>query len=428
MKQHDLFENEDALFLRESEEFLSEMELQVEKLEEQERFFEENKAFNWAKEFPQICDKNGKFEGFDVVLGNPPYISSKEIQNKKIYRNYETAKKQFDLFSLFIERALQITKQNGYNSMIIPDSFLGRNSFTPIRKLLYKKTNLYHIIQLDKVFKEANVSSCIYFLQKNQKKSEIEFWKTTKAECIEKENSKIKFTNFLTDNVLNSYRIVFTNEKELEIVKKIFLHIPISEITTSWRGEEIGKQAEVLQNIKKHNYLRILSGANVQKYFIKGSFNYIKKDEIKKNIKKYQQQKIVIRQVGNNITSTIANDITLQSVYCMYSNEKKYSNKFILGILNSTFANFVYKKYIAEKQTFPRILLHNLRKITIPAETEVNKKLNKQIENKVDKILKLKEQDTNIDISKFEKQIDKLVYKLYNLTKAEIKIIENETT
>jgi very-short-patch-repair endonuclease len=66
----------------------------------------------------------GLREGFDIVIGNPPYVSSKELKNKELYNNYVTAKKQFDLYNLFIEKSTFLTKQAGIHSLIIPDSFL----------------------------------------------------------------------------------------------------------------------------------------------------------------------------------------------------------------------------------------------------------------------------------------------------------------
>ncbi len=382
-------------------------------------------SMEWSIEFPEILSDDGEFQGFDIVVGNPPYISSKEITNKKGLEDYKTAINQFDLFSLFIERSLQITKKNGINSMIIPDSFLGRASFTAIREFIYKNANLYHIVQLDNVFKEANVSSCLYFLQKNQIKSKIEFWKTTEPK-IERKSVKIKFIDFLTDKILNSYRLIFTDNEELDIIKKAFSHISLSKITISWRGEEIGKKSKVLHKTKKENDLRILSGDNLQKYGIKGSIKYIAKQDLKKNIENYLQKIIILRQLGSNITATISNYSTLQSVYCINSINKKYRNNFILGILNSNYLNFIYNKYIAEKQTFPRILLHNLRKLTIPEITEENQETVTKIENFVNEILKAKEMDTEADISTQQTEIDKRVYKLYELTSEEIKMIENK--
>ena len=423
MKQLNLFENNKDDFLQEAEEFLAEIEFELEKIEAQERFFEEAQAFEWAEEFPKLCDENGKFQGFDLVVGNPPYISSKEIVNKKGLENYDTAVKQFDLFSLFIERALQITKENGYNSMIIPDSFLGRDSFAPIREFIYKNANLFHIVQLDNVFEKANVSSCIYLLQKNKTKSKIEFWKTTQHK-IDKNNVKIKYINFLTDKTLNSYRLIFANEKELKIIKKGFLYIPLSEITISWRGEEIGKKATVLHDKKRKNDLQILSGENLQKYNTKGNIKYIAKNDIKKNIENYLQEKIIVRQLGSNITATISNLTTLQSVYCINSQNKKYNNKYILGILNSNYINYIYQNYIAEKQTFPRILLHNIRKLTIPEITEKNKAIANKIEKLVNEILTIKKADNQADISAQQTEIDKLVYKLYDLIQEEFEMIE----
>ncbi len=76
MQQLDLFENDGEFSISEMEKFISEMEIQIQKSEEQDRFFKENNAFDWASEFPQLCDKDGNWIGFDVVIGNPPHVKT----------------------------------------------------------------------------------------------------------------------------------------------------------------------------------------------------------------------------------------------------------------------------------------------------------------------------------------------------------------
>jgi len=79
MKQLDLFKDDNDLFIEECENFILELESKIEELEEQEHFFAENQAFEWNKEFPQCCDERGNWNGFDAIVGNPPYFSVNKL-------------------------------------------------------------------------------------------------------------------------------------------------------------------------------------------------------------------------------------------------------------------------------------------------------------------------------------------------------------
>ena len=175
-------------------------------------------AFEWSFEFPEVLSDSGEFLGFDVVVGNPPYISNKDIaiSSKKIYEStYETAYNQYDLYSIFIEKSIQLLKNNGVNSFIVPDSFLARSSFKSIRKHTKSNSYLYKVIHLDNVFTEASVSSCIYFLIKNQAHQEIEYLKSPPNKSWQDNVFIKKTTNYLTDELINSYRILFIDRKSV---------------------------------------------------------------------------------------------------------------------------------------------------------------------------------------------------------------------
>lgn len=382
-------------------------------------------AFEWRFEFPEVLNDDGDFVGFDVVIGNPPYISSKEIINKDIFKSFTTAKEQFDLYSLFIELSTLLLQHDGTNSLIVPDSFLARSSFMSIRKYLCDNTSLYKIVHLDQVFTEASVSSCIYFIDSKEKTSDnpIEYIKSANAKDWQEGIIATKRINYLMDEYINSYRLLFIDKTEFELIRKIYGHEPIANICVLWRGEELGKASDLISTTKSDTMIRIIQGNNINRYELKGEEFYIDKSNIKKDNNKYEKNKIVVRQLGNKINATMSEfgEITLQSVYCLYATNKSFSNKFILAVLNSTLIDFLYQHLFAEKQTFPRILLENLKKINIPMPTKL---VSKQIIKLVDIILAKKEkgEDTTIE----ENKIDELVYRLYNLTDEEIKIIDPE--
>lgn len=124
----------------------------------------DERAFDWEKEFPKAK------EGFDLIVGNPPYVDIKLIPNelaKQFFKLYETAENRINLYALFVERSLGLLKPNGILSFIVPNSLLVNSSYLKIRQKLYQ--GISQIIKLpDNVFKEANVETIIFKYTHNQ--------------------------------------------------------------------------------------------------------------------------------------------------------------------------------------------------------------------------------------------------------------------
>ena len=147
---------------------------------------------------------------------------------------------------------------------------------------------------------------------------------------------------------------------------------------------------------------------------------FIRKSNVVKEIKDYNKEKVLVRQLGENINSTFdfEGHITTQSVYCIASDD--FSTKVLTSILNSSIVNFIYQNYFKEKKEFPRILLENIKELPLPKKKEKTFKL---IERNVEKILNNKK-ILNKDTSILEQEIDNLVYRLYELTYDEVKVID----
>jgi len=94
-------------------------------------------AFDWAMEFPQLCEEKGNFEGFDAVIGNPPYIQLKKMPElKAIKSEYEIFNANGDVYTLFIERAIQLLKPKGRLSFIISNKWLRAAYGESVREFL----------------------------------------------------------------------------------------------------------------------------------------------------------------------------------------------------------------------------------------------------------------------------------------------------
>src|SRR5690554_386816 len=150
------------------------LEIEIEEIKANKIF--EN-AFEWRFEFPEVLNDDGDFVGFDVVIGNPPYVDLKELDNnlvKFIFAHYPTSSNRVNLYSTFVEKAFSLLKSEGYFSFIIPNSILMGSSYQNLRNLI--KNEIYGIVKLpEKVFEDAAVETVIIEFKK---KGEFEICQT----------------------------------------------------------------------------------------------------------------------------------------------------------------------------------------------------------------------------------------------------------
>jgi len=133
------------------------------------------KAFDWKEEFSEIMERGG----FDVIVGNPPYvrlqnIKSNNVADVKYYENnYQTAKGRFDLYVLFIEKAVQLLSKTGKASYILPHKFLGSKFGEATRNYLSHGKYLEKLVHFGshKVFADASTYTCILLLSHNNSRA-----------------------------------------------------------------------------------------------------------------------------------------------------------------------------------------------------------------------------------------------------------------
>ena len=138
-----------------------------------------NKAFNWENEFPQVFS-NG---GFDVVIGNPPYVRVQSLkenyfsQTEFLEKTYLSATGKYDLYAIFMESSYNLINQFGLVSFILPHKFLVADFGNGIRKFLSENNAVESIVHFgsDIVFNDASTYTCIVNLQK--KADELKFVK-----------------------------------------------------------------------------------------------------------------------------------------------------------------------------------------------------------------------------------------------------------
>jgi hypothetical protein len=435
---------ESAKEKKERKKRVEKVETELEKLSTEIEEIKANKifenAFEWRFEFPEVLNDEGDFVGFDVVIGNPPYVyRNADIENVKEYfnSNYYNTSGNYDLYKFFIEQSIKITKHNGFNSLITNSSFLLQTSFDKTRKFLLDNSVLHNIVPLGgSVFEEATVDSAIYILQKSKYNSEKTFVinpqkaidvATTPAYTVRQDRfSKNEFLVF--DYLLN--------DAEYNLVNRLISTFPKIETEYDFGvGVNTGYIKDELTSETKLNksYHPMVPGTGVSKYgkiktegFIMYNKEFVKsKGKLGRTLpdeKFFTEPKILVVRTRN---------ITLKErIIASIDYEKKYnlnrisniiskdenSLEGLLGVLNSQLFNWLYTKRYFDYEIKP-IYLRNS-----PLCNTNDKKLNRLVKEVID----LRNSDEKANVLNLSSDIDRVVYKLYDLTEEEIKIIEEE--
>ena len=152
--------------------------------------FENKKTFEWRFEFPEVLDYEGNFKGFDLIIGNPPYIRQEEIKELKPHFSnvFEVYKGTSDIYTYFYERGFKILKDKGILNFITSNKFTRAGYGEPSRDFLLKYTSILEFIDLNgiKVFEKATVDTSIVMFEKRKPdKSQIIFYSNPKDNKFE---------------------------------------------------------------------------------------------------------------------------------------------------------------------------------------------------------------------------------------------------
>ena len=404
-------------------------------------------------QLPRIDDarEQHRSEGwFDLIIGNPPYVSSKTLP--KEFKNlmkaiYRTARGQCDLFSLFMERSLQLARPHGIISFIIPDSFLDRSTFSPLRELLIKESTILTIHHVKNVFDDPTVANVIITFQKRKPPPHHHVNHAT-HESIEDlvTNPEPRETTpqqwFLTTR---KHAFLLLPSRHRELVTKIQRGTrPLGEVIHIFRGEEMGKKSPLLKTRQCCSRCHpMLVGSDIQPFHLQFSGHYIHEDNIQK--KGYFHPKIVIRQLGDRIHAALDHHgqyVTLQAVYnVILSPSSSLQPPFILALLNSHLMNYYYKHVFKQKRLFPRILIENIRDLPLMMPTpkihDLICNLVQQVETRsqhVNNNGKNSTSATTTAATMIRARLEATIFQLYRFTTAEacqilttLKINEQET-
>ena len=488
--------------------------------------------FDWQKEFPEVFE-NG---GFDIIVGNPPYVSSDTQKSDKIMSEqreilsksteYKTLCQKWDLYTAFIERGFLLLKNSGFFGFIVPFPVANQNYAKLTRQMLTSEQNLFEIADFNgtKIFADAVVESCILLATKEKHKGQINishingsnviniaYTKTT-SELIQDEKTQVWNTG---ENSQNSNRHVDMN------VLGDFCYISKGMVLSSDISGEFVKD-DLISDIQDEIHCKkYIEAKDMSKYKLNRiRFLEYGTERVPNKVSRptfpelYKVPKIMLNRLGNSVAHIDLNGEILHNhslvccvlwkdLKCVENNSistsiKKFSRysrdemenlseninlKFLLAILNSKYAQVIidnmrcgdYHIYPEQQRNIPipnislefQKELADLADIMIDLNAQFAKltnnfwtllKANYNVEKipsalsefykldfkeflKISKIkvplseqgevleffesFKAKCAELNSQLKATDERINTAVYKLYNLSDDEIKVVEN---
>lgn len=464
--------------------------------------FDQNTNADWFDPEWMFGIKVSESSGFDIVIGNPPYIQLQKDGGRlsKLYQNqkYKTFASTGDIYTLFYEKGMNLLKLNGHLCYITSNKWMRAGYGEKLRQYFSQLKPILLIDLGPGVFENATVDTNILLIQKNNTQTH-----NLIALTLQKQNGEVNIStqvekNSVVLNKLNKDAWFIGSSAEQQLKEKIErVGKPLKEWDVNiYRGILTGlneafiitteKRNEILANCRDNEERKrteaiikpILRGRDIKRYYYEwaglwviGTFPALKLNiEDYPALKKYFLDNFDIRQLeqsgkkypefgfdarkktGNKWFETqdqiayypefekekvVYSEIVRQPQF-YFDNENFYVEatsflmtgkyiKYICALLNAKPVAYFFKQWYAggglgeEGYRYKKAFLENL---PIPPITSSKQPIVTQIEQLVDQILAAKRQNPQADTTHWEREIDRLVYRLYELTEEEIGIIE----
>jgi hypothetical protein len=408
-----------------------------------------DRPFKWDKEFPDIMKKGG----FDVVVGNPPYITLALGKKQKLFSDDEIAFyiKKFraveykgNTFVLFIEQVTKLLKKRGFFSFIVPNTLLTNRHFEKIRLHILENHEILVLLNLDyKVFGGAEIGgNLIFVIEKSDSKTKEEL---TKVAILKEESEflSVKFKTLRQQTFQHNDGLkFFIDVDKISLLNKIKKDSEsLGDVAKFYNGIKTGDNRKFLSDTpKSEKYKKVLRGRDIERYFksFGGVWVLFDKNELWSNTNEQifeKSEKIMVRQTGDHITATLDDEkyYTMDTTHLIY--DSRYDLKYLLGLLNSNVMNYFYNQLVPEVgRAFAEVKITNLKNLPIKPSSDEQRKMVVSLVNKMlslnKQINKFGDKQTDArakleaEIKKTDAEIDDLVYKIYGITDKERKIIE----
>lgn len=405
--------------------------------------------FLWHTWFADVFNRPSK-QGFDIVIGNPPYGANIDALVKVYAKVYPDTSHGFkDIYKYFFDQGLRILRSGGTLSYITPSTFIRQPRYGDVRRLMLK----YYIVKLvdlgENVF-NAVVPVAISLLQKNIG-CNVLMSDLTKETNIQNAIGQIKYIKVSQSVFNDTINNIFVEPIKLGAKTKLLTDVlemkdcgfkyQRSNVGLSQKGKnDLADRIFYVGELENNEDKPILIGKDINAYYhlespskkLRHNYN----DLLRENEGTYYNKeimaapiKLIWRQtapffIGTILSEPIFFGNTIQAGVIKEEYKDSISYEYLCGLLNSSYLRHLYTHNVKETgRVFPQVKLEKLRPLPIIlAEKEEQDRIKKIVEV----IIAAKRNNPQADTSVEEKEIDKLVYQLYELSEDEIKLIEKE--
>ena len=401
-----------------------------------------DKAFSWQQAFPKVFEKGG----FDVIIGNPPYVFTRgndhfKDLNEFIWSKYKHNKGKLNLYSIFLELTMStLLKPKGTMGFITPETFIRTSTYQDIRKFVINNFNLRSIqVYGIGVFENVTAETVVMIIDNKFENDNIAYF-----EKIINQNTSLIYKEIQNNfNSTPENRFVYGNSKSDEtLFKKLKENdINLGEIVDVRNGvaTKSGKNDFISKTILTDKYKKLLEAPEIFRYGFKWTGNYINYDKEAlhrpRKEETFLSDKIMIQRVSSRLICSFDNEqfYTFNSVNNLIIINHNFNLKYIIAILNSKIIDYFYRKnYSLDASYTITVTKQNLDSMPIPNISLINQQpfiekadlmltLNKDLQEQSQKFLTLLQSDFNIENptkkienwyklswSEFEKELNKL--------------------
>ncbi len=387
---------------------------------------------------------------FDIVASNPPYITVWGIDGKtKAYlqKNYQCARGRFNIFTVFLERALELIGAGGRLGFVVPEGLLTNIEYQPVREYILANCRILRITTLPRDTFAASVDTIVIILEKEndehkRRANQVGVTLSRNSLSIAQAPSHYLNQDLFVSNEYKMFLILLTPELE-SIYKKVHSGtVPLKKLVEIQQGiiySGLPKEKVFANSKLDKDYVKILDGRDIARY----QNNYSSKAENRylkygKHLHRPREdrlflapEKLLLQRKSINLVATYDNEqfFALNTLYILIPRQTKdeVSLKYLLALLNSSLMNWVYSKtWVGWQVTIPALDILPIKVADTHKQQRLDRlvgeilALNKQVN---DSAFVDQKETIQKEIEATNREIDEKVFDLYGLTEEEKDIV-----